>query len=284
MEKAGKFWHKFYKRNSDHFYKDRHYLHIVFPELGPDYIFENNKNSDPNASINSSSGNTATEGTRVNLLEVGCGVGNAFFPLLELNPRLHVTGIDFAKSAIDIIQSSDLSEKYKDRLSCSVGCAVNDEFPVPDESQDLVLLMFVLSAISPEYHEKVIRKISRVLKPGGKLLIRDYGRYDEAQLRFGKGAKIDDNFYVRADGTCAFYFDIAELNRIVTGRTDANIEKNAISSLIDPSIAMSTAQGGGSSVTSLEVEDTHYILRQYANRQQKNSRHRVWIHAKYVKR
>jgi manganese-dependent ADP-ribose/CDP-alcohol diphosphatase len=27
------FWHEFYKRNKDHFYKDRHYLHIVFPEL-----------------------------------------------------------------------------------------------------------------------------------------------------------------------------------------------------------------------------------------------------------
>ena len=26
--KAGLFWHEFYKRNNDHFYKDRHYLHI----------------------------------------------------------------------------------------------------------------------------------------------------------------------------------------------------------------------------------------------------------------
>lgn len=77
--------------------------------------------------------------------------------------------------------------------------------------------MFVLSRISPEYPEKVIRKIARILRPGGKLLIRDYGRYDEAQLRFGKGAKVDDNFYVRSGGTCAYYFDIAELNRIVTG-------------------------------------------------------------------
>lgn len=32
---AGKFWHDFYKRNKQNFYKDRHYLHIVFPELMP---------------------------------------------------------------------------------------------------------------------------------------------------------------------------------------------------------------------------------------------------------
>jgi len=33
VNRAGAYWHKFYKRNSDNFYKDRHYLHIVFPEL-----------------------------------------------------------------------------------------------------------------------------------------------------------------------------------------------------------------------------------------------------------
>jgi hypothetical protein len=32
---AGKFWHDFYKRNKQNFYKDRHYLHVVFPELAP---------------------------------------------------------------------------------------------------------------------------------------------------------------------------------------------------------------------------------------------------------
>ena len=31
--KANMYWHEFYKRNSNNFYKDRHYLHVVFPEL-----------------------------------------------------------------------------------------------------------------------------------------------------------------------------------------------------------------------------------------------------------
>ena len=33
MSQAGMYWHEFYKRNSNKFYKDRHYLHMVFPEL-----------------------------------------------------------------------------------------------------------------------------------------------------------------------------------------------------------------------------------------------------------
>ena len=65
IDNAGKYWHEFYKRNSDHFYKDRHYLHIVFPELSPEYYseinLESNKFCGPDASIH--------------LLEVGSGVG-----------------------------------------------------------------------------------------------------------------------------------------------------------------------------------------------------------------
>ena len=47
---------------------------------------------------------------------------------------------------------------------------------------------------------------TQVLKPGGLLLFRDYGLYDHAMLRFGCGHKISTNFYVRQDGTRAYYF------------------------------------------------------------------------------
>ena len=52
----------------------------------------------------------------------------------------------------------------------------------------------------------VVRKLVETLKPGGKLLVRDYGRYDEAQLRFGSNNKLADNYYVRQDGTLSYYF------------------------------------------------------------------------------
>ena len=38
------------------------------------------------------------------------------------------------------------------------------------------------------------------------MLFRDYGLYDHAMLRFSGGHKLSDNFYVRQDGTRAYYF------------------------------------------------------------------------------
>jgi SAM-dependent methyltransferase len=63
-----------------------------------------------------------------------------------------------------------------DRIFADVCDVVEDEIPVAEGSQDLVLCMFVLSAIAPQAQAAAIRKLTKVLKPGGKLLIRDYGR------------------------------------------------------------------------------------------------------------
>lgn len=131
VREASKYWHIFYKRNTDHFYKDRHYLHVVFPELL----------NEPAAD--------SPDG-RYHLLEVGCGVGNAILPLVDLNPFLSIHCIDFAASAIEILRSNPLVMHSNGNIKADVCDVVNDKIPVNIESQDLVLCMFVLSAIEPK--------------------------------------------------------------------------------------------------------------------------------------
>lgn len=96
------------------------------------------------------------------------------------------------------------------------------------------------------------------LIPGGRILLRDYGRYDEAQLRFKSSSKIDTNLYVRQDGTLTYYFTTEEIESFCASYHD-------------------------SEGCSLRVVENFYITRQYANRQQKKARYRVWIHSKIEK-
>jgi len=56
-------WDNFYKNNTTNFYKDRHYLTREFSEL--------------------SDALTHLKTEFITLLDLGCGVGNAFWPLVE---------------------------------------------------------------------------------------------------------------------------------------------------------------------------------------------------------
>lgn len=66
---------------------------------------------------------------------------------------------------------------------------------------DIISMIFVLSAIHPDKFKDVIGNLYRCLRPGGVVLVRDYGLYDMAMLRFGPGSKLGSQLYVRQDGT-----------------------------------------------------------------------------------
>ena len=85
---------------------------------------------------------------------------------------------------------------------------------VPSSSVDIISVIFVLSAIDPLKHSIVVNNLAAVLSPGGRILFRDYGLYDQAQLRFKRGHKIQDNFYKRQDGTRCYYFEVDALRTL----------------------------------------------------------------------
>lgn len=89
---------------------------------------------------------------------------------------------------------------------------------VEEGSVDVAIMVFVFSALSPREWGNAVRNVHRLLKPGGEVCFRDYGRGDLAQVRFKKERYLEENFYLRGDGTRVYFFDKDELANIWTGQ------------------------------------------------------------------
>ncbi|KAI8139091.1 S-adenosyl-L-methionine-dependent methyltransferase [Fennellomyces sp. T-0311] len=188
-KEAAKNWDIFYKRNTTKFFKDRHWTDREFEEL----VFK--------------------EGQQLRCLEVGCGVGNFVFPALAENANLFIYACDFSKRAVEMVKSNaNYDEARCHAFVCDLTIdPLTDN--VPAESLDLVSALFVFSAIPPEKMASAIQNLYKVMKPGGHVLFRDYGLYDEAQIKFSKASdkKLDENLYVRQDGTMSYFFSVDDL-------------------------------------------------------------------------
>ena len=178
---ARRCWDVFYHVNKTNFFKDRHYLDREWPQLAA-----------PNLKV----------------LDLGCGVGNTTLPLLALNPSIALWSCDFAPNAVRLMKESpgfdaQRCTAFVNDMTCE---PLSDAVPACE--MDLALLIFVLSAISPDKMVHSLQNLATVMRPGGQVLLRDYGIYDMAEIRLAeqKGHKISDNFYVRKDGTRAYYF------------------------------------------------------------------------------
>ncbi|KAK3048314.1 hypothetical protein LTR09_010307 [Extremus antarcticus] len=258
--KPEKWWDKFYSNNAANFFKDRKWLVQEFPVLG--------------AITKASYG-------PVTVLEVGAGAGNTAFPILAMNenPELRLRACDYSKKAIDIIRSQEAYTSQPDPiLQAEVWDAASDDLPPGLEpgSVDIVLMIFIFSALSPDQWTKAVRIIFTLLKPGGEVLFRDYGRGDLAQVRFKKGRYLEENFYVRGDGTRVYFFEEEELRRIWEGRPPSEESEQAGTN--DDSKDSTIPAGTGFEVVNLAVD-----RRMLVNRQRKLKMYRCWMQGRFKK-
>ena len=196
------YWDTFYSRHENRFFKDRKWLRLEFPEL-----------------IQA----TQPDAPPTTIVEMGCGAGNTVFPLLSMNqnPALRLVACDYAPQAVQVVRNHPL---YQNQQTCeahvydlSAGARGEVERLPPNVqpgSVDVVVLVFVLSALHPDEWKAAAENVYRMLKPSGLVLLRDYGRHDLPQLRFKKNRMLEDNFYVRGDGTRVYFFTPEELLHI----------------------------------------------------------------------
>ncbi|KAK0563175.1 hypothetical protein OC861_004949 [Tilletia horrida] len=168
------------------------------------------------------------------LLEVGGGVGNTIYPLIEKSQALKVHCCDFSPRAVDFVKLNPLYSE--ERVHAFVHDLASPEGPLheivsshPIGPPTVITMFFVLSAIPPEHHVAVLKSLADCLRQGpdpreNVLLFRDYAHLDLAQVRFH--ARIDASFrepallsedhpyYRRGDGTLTYFFEDDRLRQL----------------------------------------------------------------------
>ncbi|KAB8337115.1 hypothetical protein FH972_021419 [Carpinus fangiana] len=242
-----RWWNTFYQHNTTNFFKNRKWLFQEFPAL-----------ADVAA---------AGAGPRT-VLEVGAGAGNTAFPIVDRNenPLLRIVACDYAKKAVELMRADPRCDGETMRAEVWDASAAGEEALPPglgEGSVDIVVLIFIFSALAPDQWQQALWNVWRVLKPGGEVLLRDYGRGDLAQVRFKKGRYLDENFYVRGDGTRVYFFEEDELRELFGGEKSAEHDEQQW--------------------PRFEVVNLGTDRRMLVNRQRKLKMYRCWMQGRFRK-
>ncbi|XP_062287244.1 mRNA N(3)-methylcytidine methyltransferase METTL8 [Scomber scombrus] len=284
---ACQYWNTFYETHQDKFFKDRKWLFLEFPELLPsdakrqatnrcqdderaEYPLSgsdrearhqqhschthHNRKTDTTDCQESCQMSFPGQHASFRILEVGCGVGNSVFPIVDSikETSAFLYCCDFSPRAIQLVKDHPDYDGSVCHAFVHDICKEMASFPFPPQSLDVIMAVFVLSSIHPERMQGVVNQLSTYLKHGGIFLFRDYGRYDFSQLRFKKGRCLSENFYTRGDGTCVYFFTKEEVHDLFS---NAGLEE----------------------IQNLEDR------RLQVNRGKRVTMHRVWMQSKYRK-
>ncbi|VDN37987.1 unnamed protein product [Cylicostephanus goldi] len=190
------------------------------------------------------------------------------FPLKSAFPELTVQGFDFSPRAIQMC-----SDRAKE-LNVELDLALVDLSTPLEKSPfsveaDVATLIFVLSAIHPDKHAIAVKNMRNYVKDGGTVIVRDYGVNDYAMIRFKRGAKLADRFYVRQDGTRSYYFTLGKY-QILCAKLNFCSFSEELAELFERA--------------GFECVRKEYLHRQTVNHQKNLNVPRIFVQARFLKR
>jgi len=282
-------WNKFYSQHQTRFFNDRHYLHKAFPEefCVPETETNNDGGStnhrtlveigcgvgnlllpllEDNNNIDNTDDKEVSNKKSENIdKNSALASANNNMPIHEF--QWTVFGLDLAREAIKWLQRDG---RFQRAAAQGRATALVHDISLPQLPDCLLgtahvtTLLFCLSAIAPGPRMvQAVRNAAATLKEptddsgngGGVLVFRDYGRYDEAQLKLGtsRNKLLEDNFYKKHDGTKCYYFSLEDVREL--------FEQEA-------------------GLTILELK---YLKRIYRNRGTNEVRRRVWVQGRFQK-
>lgn len=134
-------------------------------------------------------------GTGQRVLDVGCGTGTLALIAKEAAPGAEVVGID----ADEEMLARARAKRGAQDIRFDRGMA--DELPYEDASFDRVLSTLVFHHLRRPVKQRAAREIARVLKPGGRFHLGDFGPPGgplmwalSRTVRYGDGSSTIDNF------------------------------------------------------------------------------------------
>lgn len=115
-----------------------------------------------------------------NLLDIGCGAGNYTLKMLSKLPQLNCTLVDLSQPMLE-----RALERVNQASAAKVDLIQGDirEIPLPDNQFDIVLAGAVLHHLreDEDWHQ-VFKKLYRIIRPGGCLMVSDLIVQDSEEL------------------------------------------------------------------------------------------------------
>jgi len=111
---------------------------------------------------------TGLEPSQLNLLDVGCGIGNTDAWLI---PHVHrVTGIDISTEEIRTATIKHPRGVYR--------AFDGQHIPFPDDSHDVAFAICVFHHVPPLQWESLLNEMRRVVRPGGYVMIFEHNPWN----------------------------------------------------------------------------------------------------------
>jgi len=106
------------------------------------------------------------------VLDLGCGTGTLTIMLQISQPLAVITGLDGDARILEIAQKK-AKQAGVNRISWEEGFAF--ELPYPDSTFDQVISSLMTHHLTLENKRRTFSEVRRVLKPGGRFFIADFG-------------------------------------------------------------------------------------------------------------